>query len=71
MWWALVPASMRRCNVSLAALASAREELLGELVLEVAVAAWRHSASNSVNGRPEMSIAQLARASSMGTLAAP
>ena len=70
MWWALLPVSMRRCSVSLALLARARKNSSVSSCPNPPVAPAGRSASNSVNGRPEMSIAQLARASSIGTVAA-
>ena len=71
MWCALLPASTRRCSVSFAALASARKNSSVSSCSKPPVAPGGSSASNSVKGRPEMSIAQLARASSIGTIAEP
>src|ERR1700733_1008762 len=71
MWCALLPASMRRCSVSLAALANARKNSSVSSCSNPPVEPAGNAASNSVNGRPEISIAQLARASSIGTMVDP
>ena len=71
MWWALLPASTRRWSVSLAVLARARKNSSVSSWSKPPVEPGGSSASKTVKGRPEMSIAQLARASSIGTVAAP
>ena len=52
MWWALLPASTRRCRVSLALLASARKNSSVSSCSKPPVAPGGSSASNSVNGPP-------------------
>src|SRR5262249_46386795 len=71
MWWAFEPASTRRWSVSLAVLASARKNSSVSSCSKPPVEPGGSCASNGVNGRPEASIAQLARASSIGTVAQP
>ena len=69
MWWAFVPASTRQVQRQLGGVGHGAEELLGEVGVEVGHALGGKSPSNAVNGRPEMSIAHAARASSIGTTA--
>src|SRR2546429_976040 len=71
MWCALLPASTRTCRVSFAALASARKNSSVSSCSNPPVAPGGSCASNEVNGRPDTSMAQLARDSSMGTVAEP
>ena len=73
MWWALRAAPPRRtCSVSFARAGDRAEELLDQVGVEVRRSRSGGSrASNARNGRPETSIAQAARASSIGTTACP
>jgi len=71
MWWALLPVSTRTCSVSFAALANARKNSSVSLVLEAARRPGRERGLEQRERAPEMSIAQLARASSIGTVAQP
>ena len=71
-WWALVPASTREVQRQLGVGGQRAEELLGELVVEVADRAGRQRAPRTRSRpRPEMSIAHDARASSIGIVAWP
>jgi hypothetical protein len=71
MWCALVPASSRTCSVSFPAFATARKNSCASSVSKSPTRSAANSPSNEVNGRPEMSIAAEARASSIGTIAWP
>ena len=66
-----MPASTVTCSVSFALLATARKNSSARSESKSATASAGMSAVNAVNGRPEMSIAQAARASSIGTTALP
>ena len=71
MWWAFVPASTVTCSVSFAVLATARKNSSVSSWSKPPVAPGGSAASNATNGRPLMSIAHAARASSIGTTAWP
>ena len=73
MWWALVPACSSRCSVSRAAEATARKNSSATSCSKPAMspAGRRSKPSTVAYGRPETSIAQAARASSIGTTACP
>ena len=71
MWWALVPAVTRRCSVSLALLETARKNSSVSSVSNPAIEVTGRSASKAQKGRPLRSIAQSARASSIGTDESP
>ena len=72
MWCAFVPACSSRCSVSRAALATARKNSSAASCSKPAIApGGSRSPSTEQYGRPEMSIAQAARASSIGTTAWP
>ena len=72
MWWALVPASSVRWTVSLALDATARKNSSASSWSKPPVAPGGSAgAEKTSSGRPETSMAQLARASSMGATAKP
>ena len=71
MWWALVPASTSTWIVMRAALATARKNSSASSWSKPPVPPGGRSAAKWQYGRPEMSIAHEARASSIGTVAAP
>ena len=71
MWWALEPLATLRCKVSLAFVATARKNSSVSSDSKPAIVAGGRSASNTHSGRPEMSIAQSASASSIGIIAGP
>ena len=72
MWWAFVPASIVEVGRQPGVRRDRAEELLDELVVQAAGRPGRQqAASRARKGRPEMSIAHEARASSIGTTAWP
>src|SRR5205807_4630192 len=71
MWWALVPASTPTCKVRLALVATARKNSSASSWSKLPIDPGASEASNTHSPRPEMSIAQVARDSSMGTVASP
>ena len=73
MWCAFVPACRSMCSVSRAALATARKNSSAASYSKPLMwpAGSRSNPLISAYGRPEMSIAQAARDSSIGTTAWP
>src|SRR6185312_16217324 len=70
-WWTFVPACTVRCSVTFAFDASARKNSSVSSWSKLPIEPCGSEASKTHSPRPETSIAHAARASSIGTVAAP